>query len=128
MDKSVEIFEKLRSSKGVTYKEIAQKTGLDASTLSCWVKGKYMPKNDKLKKIADYFNVSLEYLLGEQKTPSKDGYWLDEETAKMAQEIFENKELRLLFNSAKDCKPEDLKFVHDMLLRLKKGEKGGQNE
>lgn len=125
MDKSVEIFEKLRNNKGVTYKEIALKTGLDASTLSCWAKGKYTPKTDKLQKIADYFNVSLEYLLGESETPAKDGYWLDKETAKMAQEIFENKELRLLFNSAKDCKPEDLKLVHDMLLRLKKGENGG---
>lgn len=125
MDKSVEIFEKLRQSKGVTYKEVSTGSGIDSSTISCWVKGKYMPKNDKLKKIADYFNVPLEYLLGEQKTPSKDGYWLDEETAKMAQEIFENKELRLLFNSAIDSKPQDLKLVHDMLLRLKEGDNNG---
>ena len=125
MDKSVEIFEKLRNNKGVTYKEIALKTGLDASTLSCWVKGKYTPKTDKLQKIADYFEVPLEYLLGESETPTKKGIWLDEETAKIAQEIFENKDLRLLFSSAIDSKPEDLKLVHDMLLRLKKGENGG---
>lgn len=124
MDKSVEIFEKLRTNKGVTYKEVAIKTGLDTSTLSCWVKGKYTPKADKLQKIADYFNVSLAYLMGESDTPAKDGYWLDEETAKIAQEIFKNKDLRLLFDSAIDSKPEDLKLVHDMLSRLKSEERG----
>ena len=120
-----EIFKKLCDNKGIKPSNVAVELGIPTSTISGWKLGQYTPKTDKLKKIADYFNVSLEYLLGEQKTPSKDGYWLDEETAKMAQEIFENKELRLLFDSAKDCKPEDLKLVHDMLLRLKKGENGG---
>ena len=120
-----EILKKLCDNKGIKPSNVAVELGIPTSTISGWKLGQYTPKTDKLKKIADYFNVSLEYLLGEQKTPSKDGYWLDEETAKMAQEIFENKELRLLFDSAKDCKPEDLKLVHDMLLRLKKGENGG---
>ena len=128
MDKSVEIFEKLRASKSLTYKEIAVATGIDTSTISCWIKGKYLPKNEKLKKIADYFGVSLAYLMGESETPfpsTNDGtYWLDKETAEIAQKIFENKNLRLLFSSAIDSKPEDLKLVHDMLSRLKSEESG----
>lgn len=117
-------FKKLCDEKGVKPNNVAKEVGIASGTITNWKNGKSTPHMDKLKKVAAYFNVPLYYLINDEKTPIKDGYWLDEETAKMAQEIFENKELRLLFNSAKDCKPEDLKLVHDMLLRLKKGEKG----
>ena len=42
----------------------------------------------------------------------------------MAQRIFENKDLRVLFDAAKDASPEDLKTTHDMLMALKKKERG----
>ena len=81
------------------------------------------PNSSKLQKIADYFNVSLDYLIsGEEK--ENETYYLNEETAKMAQEIFENKELRVLFDAARDSSPEDLQTVHSMLLALKRKERG----
>ena len=43
-------------------------------------------KNDRLQKIADYFNVTVDYLMT-GKEPN--GYYLNEETAKTAQEIYE---------------------------------------
>ena len=51
-------------------------------------------------------------------------YYINDETASIAQEIFENKELRLLFDAAKDAQPEDLQTVHQMLLALKRKERG----
>ena len=36
--------------------------------------------------------------------------------------ILESKELRLLFDAARDAEPEDLKAVHNMLLALKRKE------
>ena len=42
----------------------------------------------------------------------------------MAQSIFENKELRMLFDAAQDASPEDLETVHSMLLALKRKERG----
>ena len=51
-------------------------------------------------------------------------YYLNDETAAIAQNIFENKELRLLFDAAKDAEPEDLETVHSMLLALKRKERG----
>ena len=42
----------------------------------------------------------------------------------MAQDIFENKELRMLFDTARDAEPEDLQAVHNMLLALKRKERG----
>lgn len=51
------------------------------------------------------------------------GYYINPETAAVAQQIFENKELRLLFDAAADATPEDLQLVHQMLLALKAKER-----
>jgi transcriptional regulator with XRE-family HTH domain len=58
-----EIFEQLLSKYGVTAYKVAKETGITTATLSNWKQGKYTPKQDKLQKIADYFGVSLEYLM-----------------------------------------------------------------
>ena len=49
-------------------------------------------------------------------------YYINHETARMAQTIFENKELRALFDAAQDAKPDDLKTAYDVLLALKRKE------
>lgn len=54
-----------------------------------------------------------------EKYYSEHGFYEHQETAKMAQEMKDNSELRLLFDAAKDASPEDLKTVRDMLLLLK---------
>lgn len=75
--------------------------------------------SDRLKEIADYFGVSVEYLMTGE---APEGHYINEETAQAAQEIFENKELRLLFETARNSDPEDIKAVHEMLLALKRKE------
>lgn len=58
-----EIFEKLCELKGVTAYRVAQETGVTTATLSNWKADKYTPKQDKMQKLADYFGVSLDYLM-----------------------------------------------------------------
>lgn len=53
----------LRDKKGVTDYEVAKNTGVSTASLSNWKAGRYSPKTDKLKKIADYFGVTIEDLL-----------------------------------------------------------------
>lgn len=60
----LEIYIKLRDKAGVRDSDVAKNTGIPQSTFSDWKKGKSSPKHEKLQKIADYFGVSLEYLLG----------------------------------------------------------------
>lgn len=79
---------------------------------------KSTPNSDKLQKIADYLGVSLDYLIN-----GSEKYYLNDETASIAQDIFENKDLRLLFDAARDADPEDLEAVHSMLLALKRKER-----
>jgi transcriptional regulator with XRE-family HTH domain len=73
-----DIFERLLKEYGITPYRVSKETGVPQSTLSDWKNGKGVPKVDKLKAIADYFHVSVDYLLGnEQKekpvVPDNDG-------------------------------------------------------
>ncbi|MEJ8789162.1 MULTISPECIES: helix-turn-helix domain-containing protein [Dorea] len=119
-----EIFSKLLQAHGITPYKVSKETGVSQSTLSDWKRGISTPKQDKLQKIADYLGVSLDYLMtGEEK--ENDRYYLNDETAKVAQEIFENKELRALFDVQRDMEPDDLVALHNMALALKRKERGG---
>ena len=59
-----EIFTQLCKQHGVTPYKVSKETGVSQPTLSEWKKGTYTPKQDKLQKIADYFGVTLDYLMG----------------------------------------------------------------
>lgn len=117
-----EIFSQLLQKFGVTAYKVSKATGISQSSLSDWKLGKITPKTENMKKIADYFGVSLEYLMTGEEKDGGETYYLNEETTKIAQDIFENKELRLLFDTARNAEPEDLKAVHNMLLALKRKE------
>lgn len=59
-----EIYCKLRNTKRCKDADVAKATGITKSTFSDWKNGRSNPKDEKLRKIADYFDVSLEYLTG----------------------------------------------------------------
>lgn len=66
-----EIFAKLMAEHNVTSYRVAQDTGVSQATLSDWKRGRSVPKLPKMQKIADYFGVSVDYLMGnEAKDPS----------------------------------------------------------
>ena len=95
-----EIYQKLLDSRNLKNADISRATGISNMTLSDWKRGKSTPKQDKLQKIADYFGVSIEYLMtGKEPTidSSTQGYYIDEETAKTAQEIYNND--KILFDA-----------------------------
>lgn len=65
------IFEKLLLERGVTAYQVSKATGISTGSLTDWKKGRSQPKVDKLQKIADYFDVSVDYLLtGEKEKPT----------------------------------------------------------
>lgn len=48
----------------MTQKELADVFGVKQNTLSCWEREVYEPDNEMLWRMAKYFNVSVEYLIG----------------------------------------------------------------
>ena len=116
-----EIYCKVRDSNGMKDYDVAKATGITKSTFSDWKNGRSKPKDAKLQKIADLFGVTAEYIRTGKNTNE---YYTNNETAQVAQEIVENKELKALFDVQKDMDPDDLKALHSMALALKRKERG----
>lgn len=58
-----EIFAKLMKETGLSISETARQIGIPPSTITDWRAGRTSPKADKLLKIANFYGVSIEYLL-----------------------------------------------------------------
>lgn len=59
-----EILKKLRKSRKLTQKQFAQEMYLSPSAVSQYETDKIFPSRDTLERIAKYFDVSVEYLMG----------------------------------------------------------------
>lgn len=109
-------------------KEICKKRGIPISKLErdCDFANGYIRRlkegkfpSDRLQKIASYLNVSVEYLLGVQNNEQHPVYYLNEESAKIAQAVFDRPDLRILFDMSKDAPPEDVQLAIDIMKRMK---------
>lgn len=111
-----EIFEKLMKDRGVTPYRVHKETGVAQSTLSDWKNGKCRPKIDKIRAIADYFGVSVDYLLGnepKEKTPAEADVTFDDFTYAM-------------YGEAKELTDEDKNMLLEMARMLKKRQQEGK--
>lgn len=59
-------FEELLLKNNITAYRVAKNTGLYTPLFSEWKSGKSIPKVDKIKILADYFGVTIEYFLEEK--------------------------------------------------------------
>ena len=58
-----EKYVELRDSRGVSDYRVSEDTGITKSTFSDWKNGRSSPKIEKLKILADYFGVDINYFL-----------------------------------------------------------------
>ena len=61
-----EIYQKLLDMNGVKSADVARATGISNMTFSDWKNGKSTPKMDKIEKIAKYFGVTTDYMMGKK--------------------------------------------------------------
>lgn len=102
-----EIFDELRREKGVTVAEISRATGIRKDYFSHWKRGDYEPKYDKIKQIADYFGVSVNYLeTGDNTDPV------------MAQRLKMSEDEKVLADLAAKADPEQVKLTVTFLKTL----------
>lgn len=120
---------KRRTELGLSQQQLAELTGYtDRSSIAKIESGNVDLSESKIKKFADVLHISASELMGfpesDESASSSDsqGYYINQETAQVAQKIMENKELGLLFSAASYASPEDLLTVHQMLLALKRKE------
>ncbi|WP_143468133.1 helix-turn-helix domain-containing protein, partial [Lactococcus piscium] len=62
----------LRKQKGATMEKMAFETGIKKPTISNYENGYSKPKDNNLKKLANYYSVSPSYLLGYIDTPKEE--------------------------------------------------------
>lgn len=60
----------LRKEHNMTQSDLAQKLNVAQGAVAMWETDKRTPDVDMLKKIADYFNVSVDYLIGNKNESS----------------------------------------------------------
>ena len=101
-----------------TQSEVAKEIDVSPQTFNTWTQGIAIPRMGKIQRLADYFHVEKSALL--DKASQEQTYYTNPETAKVAQEIFDNSDLRILFDAAKDSTPEQLKLAAEMLRQFKK--------
>ena len=111
----------LREQRGLYLQDVADFLGVTRQAYMKYENGE--TKNPrKLEQLANFFNVTTDYLLGNDSnrtdTPAP-AYYLAPETAEMAEELHKRKDMRMLFHAAKSSTPEDVKMVTDMLERFK---------
>ena len=114
------IYERIRSLcklHAITITGLERKLGFAKGSLCRIDKNK--PSSERVQKIADYFGVSQTYILtGEM--PS--GHYHDSESARLAQEMFEDPSMRELFGAKKEIGAERFEAVMNIVRALKERE------
>ncbi len=83
---------KLRNERNISIQELATHTGIARSTLGSYETRGINPNAEKAQILADYFEVSVQYLLGLTNTKKEEtqGFNTVEEFEKHRQKIFDN--------------------------------------
>lgn len=61
----------LRENKGLTQAELAKLVDISASSIGMYEQGRREPSQEVLLQFADFFNVSVDYILGRDKSSTK---------------------------------------------------------
>lgn len=81
--------------------------------------GESTPNAAKIKKIADYFNVSVDYLMTGTEKEGGEPYYLNEDAREMAQFMFENPEYKVLFDASRKISKADIETVKAIMDKFK---------
>nr|DAR22225.1 MAG TPA: Repressor protein CI [Caudoviricetes sp.] len=66
-----EVFEQLLQSHGVSSYKVSKDTGVTQTSLSNWKAGRSTPTTKTLQRIADYFGVTVDYLMTGKEEPKE---------------------------------------------------------
>lgn len=109
--------QKYMDLRGKTQADIIRDLKFNKGSVSEWVNGVKYPRMGKVQMLADYLGVTVADLVYEH--PDDRDYYLNPETRAMIQELYDNKDLRILFDASRNLSPEDVKYVVELVKRLK---------
>lgn len=108
-----EIFLDLCAKNELKPNQVAQQIGIASGTITKWKQGA-KPRDPQLKKIADYFGVSMSYFLESDPAEARD------ELTEYLEELKTRPEMKMLFSVAKGATKEDIEKAVAIIEALRK--------
>ena len=116
-----EILRSLREEKRLSQSELAKVLNVSNVAISHYERGAREPNNEMLKMVSQYFNVSIDYLLGKN-VPK----WATEEDAIIFDEALKRNDVAMTYNGVELSKEDKIKLdamIKAMLWERIKGSK-----
>ena len=127
----------LRKNKHLTGEQLCNILGITKTGISYWENGRSVPDNVMLLKLADFFDVSIDYLLGKTDIETKidkSTYYGDydevveylkdnPEHLDVYKRILNDDHFALLFDKTKDLTPEEIDVIISVIIGLQNGRK-----
>ncbi|MBM7624752.1 helix-turn-helix domain-containing protein [Sporohalobacter salinus] len=119
-------FKKLRKENSLTQKELGEKIGISEQAVSNYERGNRNPDHSMLTKIANFFDCSIDYLLGQvdQRNPNtenkkankiKQALEDDEDLQEFWEQLSTREDLKLMFKQTKDLSPESIHRIIEIV-------------
>ena len=109
---TVELILDLISKKGIEQQQFAKDIGVTKQAISEWKSGKTQSYKKHISRIAEYFNVSTDYLLNNDNIKVYDEHdnivVIDDETRDIIDSLRTNPEMKILFSVSKKATKEDI--------------------
>ena len=109
--KEMDVVERIKticSERGIGLSKLERECGFANAYISGLRKGT-MPA-DRLEKVANALGISYWYLL----TGESDGYYINPDTAEMAQKLYDRKDIRMLFDAVQDLTEDQVRILQQM--------------
>lgn len=103
---------------GKSQLDLAKHLGVSTSAVSAWCRGLKTPRMDKVDAMCEYFGIKRSDLMEDKS--SSFGYYSNPETAKLAQEMFEDGDMRSLFHMKRNMEPEKFRAHIEMMQKMYK--------
>lgn len=116
----------LRTGRNITQSDLAKRIGVARTTYAMYEQGQREPDYDTLQKIADFFDVSTDFLLGRSEKKYEYGAIKDRNFF-MSKINAEFPDLELMFEEMESLSAEDMQEVYEYI-KFKKSQKKGDDK
>lgn len=120
-----DLFIALCREKGICPSRAVEAIGMNRASAVKWKNGT-VPGGATLHKLAEYFGVSVDYLLGNE--AAEDGHGevvrLDADSLEILRAVRERPDMKILFSVSKNVTPEDLAKAIRIVEALKESDEG----
>ena len=117
---------KLRNEKGINVREMAEILGVSRTSVSRYENDDTDPNSKIIEKAADYFGVSINYILGRselRKDPNekiRKALEDDPELLSFWEEMNKRDDIKLMFKQTRDMSPEAVKSIVNFMANVEK--------